>query len=63
MFKSTYFIFCLFIVLSTMAQNRTVNGNIILDQNKPATDVLVLLQGTQKSAITDEFGDFTIVFP
>ena len=60
MFKSTYFIFCLFIVLSTMAQNRTVNGNIILDQNKPATDVLVLLQGTQKSAITDEFGDFTI---
>ena len=43
-----------------MAQNGTVSGIIIFESSKPVQDVLVLLQGTTKSAVTNEAGEFTI---
>ena len=53
-------IFCLFFSISIWAQNGKVSGIIKFENNEPAVNVLVFLQGTEKSALTDENGNFEI---
>ena len=60
MFKSSFLLFFFFFGISVLAQNGTISGILVFENNKPATDVLVFIQGTQKSAISNENGEFTI---
>lgn len=60
MFKSGFIIFSFLFSLCALAQNGTISGSLMFENNQPASDVLVLLQGTQKSAVTNEKGQFQI---
>lgn len=60
MFKSGFIFFSFLLGLSALAQNGTISGTLLFENNQPATDVLVFLQGTQKSAVTNENGAFKI---
>lgn len=60
MFKSGYIIFSFLFSLLAFSQNGTISGILLFENNQPATDVLVFLQGTQKSAVTNENGAFKI---
>lgn len=60
MSKSGFILFSLLFSLCSLAQNGIISGTLLFENNEPATDVLVFLQGTQKSALTNEKGEFKI---
>lgn len=55
-----YFLICLCFGFSVVAQNGKITGNIKYEGNEPASNVLVFLQGTQKSAFSDDNGNYII---
>ncbi|MFD2907960.1 TonB-dependent receptor domain-containing protein [Flavobacterium ardleyense] len=55
-----YFYLILCFSFSSFAQNTTLKGSIQFEGNEPASNVLVFLQGTTKSAVTDENGNYII---
>ena len=59
---SHYFVFltCLYFSVSAIAQTTKINGRINFTDNQPAPGVLVFLQGTTKSAVSNESGNYVI---
>ena len=60
MFKTVCFLFFILFGFSVWAQNGTISGTLVFENNEPATGVLVVIHGSQKSAISNEKGAFTI---
>lgn len=60
MLKAVCFLFFILFGFSVWAQNGTISGTLVFENNEPATGVLVVIQGSQKSAISNEKGAFTI---
>ncbi|MDQ6608562.1 MAG: SusC/RagA family TonB-linked outer membrane protein, partial [Bacteroidota bacterium] len=63
--KLLYLVFlnvCLLLMgLSSYAQDRTINGKVSGEDNKPLPAVTVTVKGTQRKTITDANGNFTIL--
>jgi hypothetical protein len=59
---SHYFVFltCLYFSASAIAQTTKINGRINFTDNEPVPGVLVFLQGTTKSAVSNESGNYAI---
>lgn len=58
--RYSYFILCFCISFSVFSQNGKITGNIKFENNQPAANVLIFLQGTQKYDTTDDNGNFVI---
>ena len=52
------FFLCLHFSVSIFAQTSKITGRINFEDKKPATSILLLLQGTQNSAVSDTNGNF-----
>jgi outer membrane receptor protein involved in Fe transport len=59
---SHYFVFltCVYFSVSAIAQTTKINGRINFSDNEPVPGVLVFLQGTTKSAVSNESGNYVI---
>ncbi|UFH34492.1 TonB-dependent receptor [Flavobacterium acetivorans] len=59
---SHYFVFliCFYFGASAIAQTTKINGRINFTDNEPVPGVLVFLQGTTKSAVSNESGNYVI---
>lgn len=59
---SHYFVFltCVYFSVSAIAQTTKINGRINFTDNEPVPGVLVFLQGTTKSAVSNESGNYVI---
>ncbi|WP_026979023.1 TonB-dependent receptor [Flavobacterium tegetincola] len=59
MFKSGFLVIFIFFGMAVLAQSGTISGTLVFETNEPVTDVLVMIQGTQTSAVANEKGEFT----
>lgn len=60
MLKYSFILIGLLFGISVLAQNGSISGTLTYKNNEPGIGVLVFLQGTQNSALTDGNGDFSI---
>lgn len=62
--KLSILVACLFFIpLSLLAQNVTVKGKVVDENNLPLSGVTVLAKGTKKGTQTDKEGNFSISVP
>lgn len=60
MLKYSFILIGLLFGISVLAQSGSISGTLTYKNNEPGIGVLVFLQGTQNSALTDGNGNFTI---